>query len=108
MEQDAAPDHVCIGAVLHGVLAECHAQDSDLLHLQTGHFGANNLQPHDSTILGVLTLFIAGSQGTQGNEQRAPTPGWPMPKTHSLIQRAFGPSKGLSSHPCTAGLPWFC
>ena len=54
----SASERCSIGSVL----AECHAQASDLLQLHTGHFGANNLHPHDSTILGVLTLFIAGSR----------------------------------------------
>lgn len=32
-----------------------------LMKLHTGNFGVVNLQPYYSTVLGVLTLFIAGS-----------------------------------------------
>jgi len=31
------------------------------MKLHTGNFGAVNLQPYYSTVLGVLTLFVAGS-----------------------------------------------
>ncbi|MBW4531510.1 MAG: hypothetical protein KME02_12575 [Aphanothece saxicola GSE-SYN-MK-01-06B] len=31
------------------------------MKLHTGNFGAINLQPYDSTLLGVLTLFVAVS-----------------------------------------------
>lgn len=32
-----------------------------LMKLHTGNFGVVNLQPYYSTVLGILTLFIAGS-----------------------------------------------
>jgi uncharacterized iron-regulated membrane protein len=46
---------------LYGALSARDIEAFWLIKLHTGNFGAINLQPYYSTILGVLTLFIAGS-----------------------------------------------
>lgn len=46
---------------LYGVLSAREIDAFWLIKLHTGHFGIINLQPYYSTVLGVLTLFIAGS-----------------------------------------------
>lgn len=49
---------------LTGSLGALLARDIEafwLMKLHTGHSGAINLQPYYSTLLGVLTLFVAGS-----------------------------------------------
>jgi len=46
---------------LYGALSARGIEAFWLMKLHTGNFGAVNLQPYYSTVLGVLTLFIAGS-----------------------------------------------
>lgn len=46
---------------LYGALSSREIDAFWLMKLHTGNFGAVNLQPYYSTVLGVLTLFIAGS-----------------------------------------------
>ena len=46
---------------LYGALSARGIEAFWLMKLHTGNFGAVNLQPYDSTVLGVLTLFIDGS-----------------------------------------------
>jgi hypothetical protein len=46
---------------LYGVLSARGIEAFWLMKLLTGNFGAVNLQPWYSAVLGVLTLFIAGS-----------------------------------------------
>ncbi len=46
---------------LYGALSARDIEAFWLMKLHTGNFGAINLQPHYSTLLGVLTLFVAGS-----------------------------------------------
>jgi hypothetical protein len=46
---------------LYGALSGRDIEAFWLIKLHTGNFGAINLQPYYSTVLGVLTLFIAGS-----------------------------------------------
>lgn len=46
---------------LYGALSAREIDAFWLIKLHTGNFGAVNLQPYYSTVLGVLTLFIAGS-----------------------------------------------
>jgi hypothetical protein len=46
---------------LYGALSAQGIEAFWLMKLHTGNFGAVNLQPYYSTVLGVLTLFIAGS-----------------------------------------------
>ena len=46
---------------LYGALSAREIDAFWLMKLHTGNFGAVNLQPYYSTVLGVLTLFIAGS-----------------------------------------------
>jgi hypothetical protein len=46
---------------LYGALSARDIEAFWLMKLHTGNFGAINLQPYYSTVLGVLTLFVAGS-----------------------------------------------
>jgi len=46
---------------LYGALSARGIEAFWLMKLHTGNFGAVNLQPYYSTVLGVFTLFIAGS-----------------------------------------------
>ncbi|MCP9861214.1 MULTISPECIES: hypothetical protein [unclassified Cyanobium] len=46
---------------LYGALSARDIEAFWLMKLHTGHFGAINFQPYYSTLLGVLTLFVAGS-----------------------------------------------
>ena len=46
---------------LYGALSARGIEAFWLMKLHTGNFGAVNLQPFYSTVLGLLTLFIAGS-----------------------------------------------
>ncbi len=46
---------------LYGALSARGIEAFWLIKLHTGNFDAVNLQPYYSTVLGVLTLFIAGS-----------------------------------------------
>ena len=46
---------------LYGALSARDIEAFWLIKLHTGNFGAINLQPYYSTVLGVLTLFVAGS-----------------------------------------------
>lgn len=46
---------------LYGALSARGIEAFWLMKLHTGNFGAISLQPYYSTVLGVLTLFIAGS-----------------------------------------------
>jgi hypothetical protein len=46
---------------LYGALSAQGIEAFWLMKLHTGNFGAVNLQPYYSTVLGVLTLVIAGS-----------------------------------------------
>ncbi len=46
---------------LYGALSAQEIEAFWLMKLHTGNFGLLNLQPYYSTVLGVLTLFIAGS-----------------------------------------------
>ena len=46
---------------LYGVLSARQIEAFWLMKLHTGNFGVVNLQPWYSLVLGVLTLFIAGS-----------------------------------------------
>ncbi len=46
---------------LYGALSAREIDAFWLMKLHTGNFGAVNLQPYYATVLGVLTLFIAGS-----------------------------------------------
>ena len=46
---------------LYGALSAQGIEAFWLMKLHTGNFGLLNLQPYYSTVLGVLTLFIAGS-----------------------------------------------
>lgn len=46
---------------LYGALSAREIEAFWLMKLHTGNFGVVNLQPWYSTILGLLTLFIAGS-----------------------------------------------
>jgi len=46
---------------LYGALSARGIEAFWLMKLHTGNFGAVNLQPYYSTVLGVLTLFVAGS-----------------------------------------------
>ncbi len=46
---------------LYGALSARGIEAFWLMKLHTGNFGAVNLQPYYSTVLGVLTLFIAFS-----------------------------------------------
>lgn len=46
---------------LYGALSARDIEAFWLIKLHTGNFGVINLQPYYSTVLGVLTLFIAGS-----------------------------------------------
>jgi hypothetical protein len=44
---------------LYGALISADIEAPWLLRLHTGNFGLLNLQPYYSTVLGVLTVFIA-------------------------------------------------
>jgi len=46
---------------LYGALSAREIEAFWLMKLHTGNFGAINLQPYYSTVLGVLTLFVACS-----------------------------------------------
>ena len=46
---------------LYGALESADIEVSWLLRVHTGNFGLLNLQPYYSTVLGVLTVFIAVS-----------------------------------------------
>jgi hypothetical protein len=46
---------------LYGALISADIEAPWLLRLHTGNFGLLNLQPHYSTLLGILTVFIAVS-----------------------------------------------
>ena len=46
---------------LNGALISADIEAPWLLRLHTGNFGLLNLQPYYSTVLGVLTVFIAVS-----------------------------------------------
>lgn len=46
---------------LYGALSARDIEAFWLIKLHTGNFGAINLQPYYSTVLSVLTLFVAGS-----------------------------------------------
>ncbi len=46
---------------LYGALISADIEVPWLLRLHTGNFGLLNLQPYYSTVLGVLTVFIAVS-----------------------------------------------
>ncbi|MCP9929703.1 hypothetical protein KBY82_02770 [Cyanobium sp. AMD-g] len=46
---------------IYGALSARGIEAFWLMKLHTGNFGAVNLQPYDSTLLGVLTLFVAVS-----------------------------------------------
>jgi hypothetical protein len=46
---------------LYGVLSARQIEAFWLMKLHTGNFGVVNLQPWYSTVLGVLTLVVAGS-----------------------------------------------
>ena len=46
---------------LYGALSARDIEAFWLMKLHIGNFGVINLQPYYSTVLGVLTLFIAGS-----------------------------------------------
>jgi uncharacterized iron-regulated membrane protein len=46
---------------LYGALSARDIEAFWLIKLHTGNFGAINLQPYYSTVLGLLTLFVAGS-----------------------------------------------
>jgi hypothetical protein len=46
---------------LYGALSARGIEAFWLMKLHTGNFGAVNLQPYYSTLLGVLTLFVAVS-----------------------------------------------
>ena len=46
---------------LYGALISANIEVPWLLRLHTGNFGLLNLQPYYSTVLGVLTVFIAVS-----------------------------------------------
>lgn len=46
---------------LYGALSAQGIEAFWLMKLHTGNFGLLNLQPYYSTVLGILTLFIAGS-----------------------------------------------
>jgi hypothetical protein len=46
---------------LYGALISADIEAPWLLRLHTGNFGLLNLQPYYSTVLGVLTVFIAVS-----------------------------------------------
>lgn len=46
---------------LYGALSARDIEAFWLMKLHIGNFGAINLQPYYSTLLGVLTLFVAGS-----------------------------------------------
>jgi hypothetical protein len=64
---------------LYGALSAREIDAFWLMKLHTGNFGAVNLQPYYSTVLGVLTLFIAGSGlglllGRRGNKKPALPP----------------------------------
>ena len=63
---------------LYSVLLECGVDAFWLLRIHTGRFGPLNLQPYYSTVLGVLTLFIAGSGlGMLLGRRRCRTPAAP-------------------------------
>jgi hypothetical protein len=64
---------------LYGALSSRGIEAFWLVKLHTGNFGAVNLQPYYSTVLGVLTLFIASSGlglllGRRGNKKPALPP----------------------------------
>lgn len=44
---------------LYGFLSSRGVDSFWLMKLHTGNFGAINLQPYYSTVLGILTLFVA-------------------------------------------------
>jgi hypothetical protein len=46
---------------VYGALSARDIEAFWLIKLHTGNFGAINLQPYYSTVLGLLTLFVAGS-----------------------------------------------
>ena len=46
---------------LYGALISANIEVPWLLRLHTGNFGLLNLQPYYSTVLGILTIFIAFS-----------------------------------------------
>ncbi len=50
-----------LSGTLYGALSARQIEAFWLMKLHTGNFGMVNLQPWYSLILGVLTLFIAGS-----------------------------------------------
>ncbi len=52
---------IALTGSLYGVPSERRIEAFWLMKLHTGNFGAVDLQPWTSTILGVLTLFVAGS-----------------------------------------------
>jgi hypothetical protein len=63
---------------LYGALSAREIDAFWLMKLHTGNFGAVNLQPYYSTVLGVLTLFIAGSGlGMLLGRRRGRTPAAP-------------------------------
>jgi uncharacterized iron-regulated membrane protein len=63
---------------LYGALSARGIDAFWLMKLHTGNFGAINLQPYYSTVLGVLTLFIAGSGlGMLLGRRRGRTPAAP-------------------------------
>ncbi|MEA5414117.1 hypothetical protein [Synechococcus sp. BA-132 BA5] len=63
---------------LYGSLSAQGIEAFWLMKVHTGHFGVVNLQPWYSLILGVLTLFVAGSgvallvSGRRSNDRSAP------------------------------------
>lgn len=64
---------------LYGALSAQGIEAFWLIKLHTGNFGAVNLQPYYSTVLGVLTLFIAGSGiglllGRRSGRKHSPPP----------------------------------
>ena len=64
---------------LYGALSARDIEAFWLIKLHTGNFGVINLQPYYSTVLGVLTLFIAGSGiglllGSRSGRKPAPPP----------------------------------
>jgi len=64
---------------LYGALSAQGIEAFWLLKLHTGNFGAINLQPYYSTVLGLLTLFVAGSGigllvGGRSGKKHSPPP----------------------------------
>ncbi len=68
---------------LFGVLSDRQIEAFWLMKLHTGNFGAVDLQPWYSTILGVLTLFVAGSGLgllLAGRHRKASVSPWTLPR----------------------------